>query len=114
MILIGASSKTDKKDKNNAAERAEGFKWLNIAAQEREYGEKPSPDVYYELGRCYFYGVGTEHDGSKAFMYYYKSANAGHIKAREAVADCYRRGLGVTVNKRAAAFYDPKTADVTV
>ena len=114
MILLGANPKSDKKDKNNAAERAEGFKWLNIAAQERTYGEKPSPDVYYELGRCYYYGIGTEHDGSKAFMYYYKAANAGHIKAREAVAECYRKGLGVTVNKKAAAFYELKTTETAV
>lgn len=114
MILLGSNAKADKKDKNKAAERAEGFKWLHIAAQEREYGYIPSPEVYFELGKCYYYGIGTEHDGSKAFMYYYKAATAGHVKAREAVAECYKKGLGVTVNKRAAAFYEPKSADEAV
>jgi len=111
MILLNQKSKTSKKEKDNIAEKTEGFKWLNIAESEREYGYKPSPEVYYELGRCYAHGIGTEHNGSKAFMYYYKAANAGHPKAREAVAECYRKGLGVTVNKRAAAFYEKKIAE---
>jgi TPR repeat protein len=83
----------------------EAFKWLSYAAIEREYGEKPMPAVLFKLGQCYGMGLGTETDRQTAFLYYHRAALAGDVNARAAVADCYKRGIGVTVNKRAAEYF---------
>ena len=95
------------KSKNN---NSEAFKWLNLAALEREFGVEPAPEVLYEIGRCYSNGWGTDIDRQSAFLYYHRAALAGHIQARAAVAECYKKGIGVTVNKRASEFYNPKYA----
>ncbi|MBR2473763.1 MAG: toll/interleukin-1 receptor domain-containing protein [Clostridia bacterium] len=87
----------------------EAFKWLNLAAAERD-DEETAPEILYELAQCYSTGNGTEIDRPKAFIYYHKAALAGHLQSRAAVAECYRRGIGVNVNKRAAEFYTPRYA----
>ena len=92
-------------EKNN---HTEAFKWLNLAAVEREDGEEAAPEILYELGECYRLGNGVEQDRGTAFLYYHRAALAGYPKAKAAVAECYRRGIGVSVNKRAAGHYNPK------
>lgn len=84
---------------------SEAFRWLSYAALEREYGDKPMPKVLFELGQCYSYGKGTDIDRKTAFMYYHKAALAGDPDAKAAVAECYKKGIGVTINKRAAEFF---------
>ncbi len=84
----------------------EAFRWLNVAATGVKEGEKPEPDVLYELGCCYDKGRGTEQNRVTAFLYFHDAAMAGHDKARLAVAECYRKGIGVPVNKKAAAYFD--------
>lgn len=93
--------------KNN---HIEAFKWLVLAAAEREYGDEPMPEVLFELGECYRQGYGTEQDKGTAFLHYHRAASAGYAPAKAAVAECYRKGIGVPVNKKAAAFYDPRYA----
>ena len=95
---------------NGKKNYTEAFKWLSLAAADRESGEEPAPEILYELAQCYATGNGTEVDRATAFLYYHRAALAGHIHARAAVAECYRRGIGVPVNKRAAEFYNPKFA----
>lgn len=94
--------------KNN---HIEAFKWLMLAAREREYGDEPMPEVLYELGECYRQGHGTDQDNGNAFLHYHRAALAGYAPARAAVAECYRKGIGVPVNKRAAAHYDSRFAN---
>ncbi len=83
----------------------EAFRWLGYAVLEREYGDKPLPEALYELGQCYSFGNGTDIDRRTAFMYYHKAALAGNEDAKEALAECYKKGIGVAVNKRAAEFF---------
>ncbi len=89
----------------------EAFKWLVLSVSDLPEGAAPEPDALYHIAECYENGYGTSQDRTKAFIYYYDSAKYGHTKARLAVAECYRKGIGVPVNKRAAAFYDPKYSD---
>ena len=96
--------------KNNS--ELEAFRWLTLAAAEREYGDEPLPEVLYALGECYRKGSGTEKDKSAAFLHYHKAAEAGYPLAMSAVAECYRKGIGVTVNKKAAAHYDAKNEQI--
>ena len=93
--------------KNN---HIEAFKWLVLAAAEREYGDEPLPEVLFELGECYRQGSGTDQDKGTAFLHYHRAALAGYAPAKAAVAECYRKGIGVPVNKKAAAHYDPRYA----
>lgn len=84
---------------------SEAFQWFSYAALEREYGVDAQPEILFELGQCYGLGKGVEADRATAFLYYHKAALAGYAPARAAVAECYRRGVGVAVNKRAADYY---------
>ncbi len=85
----------------------EAFKWLTQAVTELPEGEEPCSDAYYLLAECYENGQGTVQDRAKAFLNYYRAAKHGHAKAKLAVAECYKKGIGVPVNKHASAFYDP-------
>lgn len=88
----------------------EAFRWLSVAAAGVKEGESPLPEVLYELGLCYDKGRGTEQDRITAFLYYHDAAMAGHSKAKSAVAECYRKGIGVPINKKAAAYFDAEYA----
>lgn len=48
----------------------------------------------YELGFCYYYGIGVERDLKTAIEYYEASANAGCEDAMIELANCYLRGIG--------------------
>lgn len=84
---------------------SEAFSWLRHAAKEREYGVEPKAEILYELAQCYCKGQGVAQDNAAAFMYYHRAAQLGHGSAAMAVAECYRHGIGVAVNKRAADYY---------
>ncbi len=90
---------------------SEAFRWLNVAAAGVKEGESTLPEVSYELAYCYDKGRGTEQDRTTAFLYYHDAALAGHSKAKLAVAECYRKGIGVPINKKAAAFFDSEYDD---
>ncbi len=89
----------------------EAFKWLMLSVSDLPDGVTPEPDALYVIAECCEKGLGTAQDRAKAFLYYYSAAKLGHTKSRLAVADCYKKGKGVPVNKRAAAFYDTKEAE---
>ena len=96
------------KSKNNV----EAFRWLNVAASGVKDGEKPDAEVLYELGCCYDKGRGTEQNRVTAFLYYHDAAELGHAKARAAVAECYKKGIGVPVNKKAAAYFEEEAEEI--
>ncbi len=83
----------------------EAFRWLSYAEMKKGKDGNPDSRVLFELGQCYLYGKGTDVDRKTAFMYYHKAAIAGNKDARAAVSECYRRGIGVTVNKKAAEYF---------
>ncbi len=86
-------------------EYSEAFKWLNYASIEKEYGKSAPAHILFKLGQCYSLGYGTDVDRKTAFLYYHKAALAGNKDAKAALSECYRRGVGVAINKRAAEYY---------
>ena len=84
----------------------EAFRWLTAAARERKDGASASAETLYAIAQCYENGRGVEKDIKTAFLYYYEAAEKGHERARGTVSECYRRGIGVPINKKAAAYYE--------
>ncbi|RIA96752.1 hypothetical protein C1645_871848 [Glomus cerebriforme] len=58
--------------------------------------------VQYNLGQYYRHGKGVEKDEVKAFEYYKKSADQGHLNAQFQLGHCYDYGIGTEVNKAKA------------
>ncbi|RIB19886.1 kinase-like domain-containing protein [Gigaspora rosea] len=52
----------------------------------------------YQVGFCYYLGIGVEIDKYKAFSYYLKSAEAGNSMGIWKTAWCYYYGIGVEKN----------------
>lgn len=69
------------------------IKYSKILAANAEGG---NPQAQYELGYCYFNGIGVEENKPVAVDWYLKAANAGVCEAQLELADCYYRGIGVT------------------
>lgn len=61
--------------------------WKNIES-------KKIPEVYNNLGVCYFYGNGVELDYKKALEYYRLSASLGNDFGIYNIGVCYERGVG--------------------
>ena len=74
----------------------QAIKWYRKAA------EQGDADAQSELGRCYFYGIGTRRDYKKAVYWCRKAAKAGKADAQYALAYCYEHGDGVARNKKLA------------
>ena len=52
----------------------------------------------YQVGYCYYLGIGVDVDKQKAFTYYLKSAEEGNSIGIWKTAICYRYGIGVEEN----------------
>ncbi|RIB07457.1 kinase-like domain-containing protein [Gigaspora rosea] len=63
--------------------------------------ENNSNGMYtYQVGYCYYLGIGVEIDKHKAFTYYLKSAEAGNSMGIWKTAWCYYYGIGAKKNLR--------------
>lgn len=60
--------------------------------------EKGDAEAQYQLAKCYDEGNGTKKDLYKAFDWFEKAANNGHLGSRCAVGMCYEYGDGVQKN----------------
>lgn len=83
----------------------QAFYWLKRASDDRIDGSQGSPDAMFKLGNFYQRGKGCKKDLKKAFITYYSAAKLGHNKAVSTVAECYKKGIGVQVNKKAAKLF---------
>lgn len=52
-------------------------------------------NAMFQVGLCYYLGIGAKVDKCKAFEYYWKSAEAGCSIGIFKIAFCYRYGIGV-------------------
>ena len=57
---------------------------------------KGDADSQYYAALMYENGVGASADRSKAFEWYKKAAEQGHVKAQCNLGNCYEKGIGVT------------------
>jgi TPR repeat protein len=55
--------------------------------------------TYDNLGICYELGMGVNEDKIKAFEFYEKSAEKGHVNATFHLGYCYVNGIGTKINK---------------
>lgn len=70
-----------------------------------------TPDEWYNIAEKHCRGIGTERDYSKAFYYYKKAAELGHVKAQFDLAQCYRLGKGTPTNLPDSVYWYNKSAE---
>ena len=63
-------------------------------AQLQASAENGDAEAMAELGECYYFGKGVKRDGSKAFMWLSKAADADCAKAFLCLGACYEYGSG--------------------
>ena len=77
-------------------EEADITQWLFKAAAEG------NPQAHYELGCCYYRGLGMEEDEVAAFQHFEKAAAAGHMSAQFLLGDCLLEGCGCEIDPHRA------------
>ncbi|POG65358.1 hypothetical protein GLOIN_2v1667391 [Rhizophagus irregularis DAOM 181602=DAOM 197198] len=60
------------------------------------------------LAFCYEMGLGISSDHKKAFNLYKQAADAGYKLAKQNVARCYQKGIGVEIDLEAATYWIEK------
>jgi len=76
-----------------AKAQEEAFRYFTQAA------EKECPKAFFNLGECYYFGLGGVPVSYKhAVEYYQKGLNAGSVHAKYGLARCYSTGNGMTKN----------------
>ncbi|RIB30136.1 hypothetical protein C2G38_606463 [Gigaspora rosea] len=83
--------------------RYANFKGANLSCVDF-YDINTSNGLFF-LGQYHEYGIGVEKDNHKAFIYYQKSAEMGHVSGTFQVGYCYDEGIGVEKNKFKATTY---------
>ena len=59
------------------------MKWYRKAA------EQGFAEAQYNLGVCYYHGLGVEPDYSEAVKWWRQAAEQGHAEAQNNLGDCY-------------------------
>ncbi len=77
------------KDLEKAGQKEEALHWFKEAA---EGGE---PGGWYEVGRCYFSGIGTAADEAYAVKCFEKGIPSGHMGSQNLLGKAYFYGKGV-------------------
>lgn len=78
---------------------AMAFDYYTRAAAARN----PDDAAHFSLGVCYQHARGVDEDARKAAACFSLGAEAGHVDAMNALADCFERGYGVKLNEQEAA-----------
>ena len=65
----------------------------------------------FDVGFCYENGQGVAKDMTKAFEWYLKAAENGHVKAMNSVGCCFCRGNGVSKDLKMAREWFSKAAN---
>ena len=67
-------------------------------------------DAQYQLGDCYFFGLGVKRDMVEGASWYRKAAEAGQMKAQFNLGGCFHEGMGVEPDLMAAIRWWRKSA----
>ena len=73
--------------------------------------EQGNANAQFNLGFCYYVGMGVDPDYEEAFRLYQLAADQEFPVAMFAVGDCYYLGNGVEKNMEAAAEWYQKSLD---
>ncbi|RIB16908.1 hypothetical protein C2G38_2038178 [Gigaspora rosea] len=100
---INCFERNENKEFNNSQELAKMNTLNNLNSNK-------NADEIFNLGSSYHIGNCVEKDEHKAFIYYLKSAEMGHIKGILNVGYCYRDGIGIEKDEHKAFTYYQKSA----
>ncbi|RIB04423.1 kinase-like domain-containing protein [Gigaspora rosea] len=70
-----------------------------------------NPNGMYQVGYCYYLGIGVKMNKHKAFKYYLKAAKAGNSMGIFKTAICYYYGVGVKKNKDKYYYWTEKNSN---
>ncbi|MGH7971838.1 MAG: tetratricopeptide repeat protein [Limisphaerales bacterium] len=85
--------------------------WLGYWGPLEYRAVKGKPEPQYQLGRCYYYGLGVRRDFSQAAHWFALAANQGHAKAETALGVMSLAGTGQPRNYRAALTWFRRAAE---
>ena len=68
----------------------------------QEKAESGDADAQFQLGDCYFFGLGVKRDLVEGASWYRKAAEAGQMKAQFNLGGCFHEGMGVEPDLMAA------------
>lgn len=81
---------------------------LMIYRKAAEWGDATAQ---FQLGECYFRGLGIAQNNKEAFSWYRKAAEQGDEKAQFMLGECYKDGIGVMKSKMIARKWYRKAAE---
>ena len=67
---------------------------LQYREELKEQAEKGDADAQFQLGDCYFFGLGISKDQAEGASWYRRAAEAGQMKAQFNLGGCLHEGLG--------------------
>ena len=82
----------------------QAVKWFRKAA------DQGVDEAQYNLGLCYYAGLGVTQNYTSAVEYFRKAAEQGNVKSITYLGNCYEKGLGVKANFRKAVSYYQQAA----
>ena len=80
----------------------DAFKYLKLIAESEKNND---PAIYYELGKYYFMGTGTDKDEALSSKWTLKAANANHSRANFLMGHNYFHGIGIDQDEEKAIKY---------
>ena len=64
------------------------------SAELEEQAKGGDADAQYQIGDCYFFGLGVKRDTVEGVSWYRKAAEAGQMKAQFNLGGCFQEGMG--------------------
>ena len=71
---------------------------LRFSEDLRQQAEKGDADAQFQIGDCYFFGLGIPQDQVQGVIWYRRAAQAGQMNAQFNLGGCLHEGLGTEAN----------------
>lgn len=94
-----------------AAEQGDEEALCNLAVSYRRAADSGSPEMEYNLARCYAHGHGVKQDGNLAVHWYKRAALHGFVLAKHDLAVCLEAGFGAEKDLKLAAEWYQQAAN---
>jgi len=83
---------------------------VNYSAELQAQADKGDEDAQFQLGDCYFFGLGVKKDQREGVAWYRKAAEQGQMKAQFNLGGCLHEGLGTEPSLTEAIYWWRKAA----
>ena len=80
------------------------------SAELQAQAEKGDEDAQFQMGDCYFFGLGVKKDQREGVAWYRKAAEQGQMKAQFNLGGCFHEGLGTEPSLTEAIYWWRKAA----